>query len=37
LDEAIAKYTNIEAFLQQDISEKASLEESLGQLTSLFS
>ena len=37
LDEAIAKYTNIEAFLQQDISEKASLEESLGQLSSLFS
>jgi flagellum-specific ATP synthase len=36
VDEAIAKYSRIEAFLQQDISEKASLEESLGYLSSLF-
>ncbi|RJG05958.1 flagellar protein export ATPase FliI [Noviherbaspirillum cavernae] len=36
LDEAIAKYTKIESFLQQDISEQAGLTESLGQLSSLF-
>ncbi len=36
LDEAIAKHDRIEAFLQQDISECASLAESLGQLSALF-
>ncbi len=36
LDEAIARHTNIEAFLQQDILECANVSQSLGQLTSLF-
>lgn len=36
IDEAIARHTRIEQFLQQDITEQAGLEESLGQLTSLF-
>ncbi|CAN5235116.1 flagellar protein export ATPase FliI [soil metagenome] len=36
LDQAIALHTKIESFLQQDINERASIEESLGQLTALF-
>ena len=32
LDEAIAKHDKIEAFLQQDISERAGLDQSLGHL-----
>ena len=36
LDEAIAKYANIEEFLQQDINEKVGMIQSLAQLTSLF-
>jgi flagellum-specific ATP synthase len=36
LDEAIARHTRIESFLQQDILECANVSESLGQLTSLF-
>ncbi|MDB5770125.1 MAG: fliI [Burkholderia sp.] len=36
LDEAIARHTNIESFLQQGITEQAGLQESLGQLTALF-
>ena len=36
VDEAIAKHTKIEQFLQQDINESASIQESLGQLTTLF-
>jgi flagellum-specific ATP synthase len=36
LDEAIARHTRIEQFLQQGITEKSVLEESLGQLASLF-
>jgi len=36
LDEAIARHTKIEAFLQQDIHECANVSKSLGQLTSLF-
>ena len=36
LDEAIAKHDKIESFLQQDISERAGLAESLGQLSALF-
>ena len=36
LDEAIALRAKIESFLQQEISEQASMQESLGQLTSLF-
>lgn len=36
VDEAIARHTKIESFLQQDITEQAGLEESLGQLASLF-
>lgn len=36
LDEAIALHTKIESFLQQEISEQAGMQESLGQLTSLF-
>jgi flagellum-specific ATP synthase len=36
VDEAIARHTRIEQFLQQGITEKTGLEESLGQLTSLF-
>jgi len=36
LDEAIARYPKMESFLQQDISERAGITESLGQLTTLF-
>ncbi|HEX7633650.1 MAG TPA: flagellar protein export ATPase FliI [Noviherbaspirillum sp.] len=36
LDEAIAKHEKISSFLQQDISERAALAESLGQLSALF-
>lgn len=36
LDEAIALNSKIEAFLQQDIAERADINESLGQLSSLF-
>lgn len=36
LDEAIALHTRIEAFLQQNIPERAGIQESLGQLASLF-
>ncbi|MDY7578316.1 flagellar protein export ATPase FliI [Herbaspirillum sp. RTI4] len=36
LDQAIALHPKIEAFLQQAISERADVSESLGQLTSLF-
>jgi flagellum-specific ATP synthase len=36
LDEAIAKHDKIESFLQQDITERSGVTESLGQLTSLF-
>lgn len=36
LDEAIARHDKIESFLQQDISERANVTESLGQLTALF-
>jgi flagellum-specific ATP synthase len=36
LDEAIARHGRIESFLQQDISERANVTESLGQLTALF-
>jgi flagellum-specific ATP synthase len=36
LDEAIALYPKIEAFLQQDISEMSGIQESLGQLSALF-
>ncbi len=36
LDEAIAKHDKIEAFLQQDISERAGLDQSLGHLSALF-
>jgi flagellum-specific ATP synthase len=36
LDEAIARHTKIESFLQQGITEQAGLQESLGQLTALF-
>ena len=36
VDEAIAKHSKIEQFLQQDINESASIQESLGQLTTLF-
>jgi flagellum-specific ATP synthase len=36
LDEAIARQTKMESFLQQGITEQAGLEESLGQLTALF-
>jgi flagellum-specific ATP synthase len=37
LDEAIAKHTQIEAFLQQSIDERASTQESLDALSALFS
>lgn len=37
LDEAIALNTKIESFLQQDITERSDITESLGQLSSLFS
>jgi flagellum-specific ATP synthase len=36
LDEAIARLPMIEAFLQQNISERAGIRESLGQLSALF-
>ncbi len=36
LDQAIALHTKIESFLQQDISERAGIQESLGQLAALF-
>lgn len=36
LDEAIAKHSNIESFLQQGIQERANVNESLTQLASLF-
>jgi flagellum-specific ATP synthase len=36
LDEAIEKYPQIEAFLQQAISEKVSIPQSLGERSSLF-
>ncbi len=36
LDQAIALYPEIESFLQQDISEQAGIQQSLGQLTALF-
>ncbi|RBA25800.1 flagellar protein export ATPase FliI [Herminiimonas fonticola] len=37
LDEAIALNSKIESFLQQDITERSDINESLGQLASLFS
>ncbi len=37
LDEAIALNSKIESFLQQDITERAGINESLGELASLFS
>ena len=36
LDEAIKLHSKIESFLQQDILERAGIQESLGQLTALF-
>jgi flagellum-specific ATP synthase len=36
LDEAIAKHSKIESFLQQDIPERVGITESLGQLAALF-
>jgi len=36
LDQAIALHGKIESFLQQDITERAGIDESLGQLASLF-
>jgi flagellum-specific ATP synthase len=36
LDEAIARHDKIESFLQQDISERSNVTESLGQLAALF-
>jgi len=36
LDEAIARYPQIELFLQQNITERSGINESLGQLTALF-
>ncbi len=36
LDQAIALFPNIEKFLQQDISERAGINESLAQLAALF-
>jgi flagellum-specific ATP synthase len=36
LDEAIALHSKIEAFLQQGITERSGIQESLGQLTTLF-
>ncbi|BBP01213.1 flagellar protein export ATPase FliI [Sulfuriferula nivalis] len=36
VDEAIAKHAKIEHFLQQNINESASIQESLGQLSALF-
>ncbi|MBY0573199.1 MAG: flagellar protein export ATPase FliI [Undibacterium sp.] len=37
LDEAIRKYERIQEFLQQDIQEKATIEQSLAGLSALFS
>ena len=36
LDEAIALHGKIESFLQQDIGERAGIQQSLSQLTALF-
>jgi flagellum-specific ATP synthase len=36
LDEAIGLHNKIESFLQQDIGERAGIQQSLEQLTSLF-
>jgi flagellum-specific ATP synthase len=36
LDEAIARHSQIESFLQQDIPERVGITESLGQLAALF-
>ncbi|MGH8807322.1 MAG: flagellum-specific ATP synthase FliI, partial [Noviherbaspirillum sp.] len=36
LDEAIALHTRIESFLQQGITERSGVAESLGQLSALF-
>jgi len=36
LDEAIELNSKIESFLQQDITERCGINESLGQLASLF-
>lgn len=36
LDQAIALYPRMEAFLQQNISERSGIQESLGQLSALF-
>ena len=36
LDEAIMKHHEIEQFLQQTIHERISIEQSLGELSSLF-
>ncbi len=36
VDEAIAKHAKIEHFLQQNINESATIQESLGQLSALF-
>jgi flagellum-specific ATP synthase len=36
LDEAIARHSKIESFLQQDINARANLQESLGDLSTLF-
>ena len=36
LDQAIALHTKIESFLQQDIADRVGINESLGQLTTLF-
>jgi flagellum-specific ATP synthase len=36
LDEAIQLHGKIESFLQQDINEQSSIDQSLGQLTALF-
>ncbi|WP_124949959.1 flagellar protein export ATPase FliI [Sulfuriferula thiophila] len=36
VDDAIARHANIEHFLQQNINERAGIQESLGQLSALF-
>jgi flagellum-specific ATP synthase len=36
LDEAIRKYPQIQAFLQQEITEKSSISQSLAGLSALF-
>ncbi len=36
LDQAIAMHSRIESFLQQDITERAGIQESMGRLASLF-